>query len=66
MLTPKSEMKIIRKLGHKPTIKKALHAINVANGVLINRRGKQTGLNMQHELFESQAYTIKRKYGDLL
>ena len=59
-------MRIINSLGYKPTVAKALHTLGVANGVLLNRRDEQMELNVQKELFKSQAYTIKRDYSELL
>ena len=65
MLSISSELRVIKSLGYKPTIKKVLHSINIVEQTLLNRKYSQTDLKIQHQLLISQAYDCNRILKDL-
>ena len=65
MISNSSELRIIKALGYKPSIKKVLHSLNIVEQTLLNRRYSQTDLKIQHQLFLSNSYDCNRILKDL-
>jgi len=60
MLSISSELRVIKSLGYKPTIKKVLHSMNVVEQSLMNRRRPSLLMKIDRELFLSQSYTVNK------
>ena len=60
MLSISSELRIIKSLGYKPSIKKVLHSMNVVEQSLMNRRRPSLLMKIDRELFISQVYTCNK------